>query len=175
MIENNEKAHADSYDPGHCSYGHKVDSSQGGDDQPSLGFIAIRRDERVRRWMRVISLTVAFVFFIQQTGFADVYSYKRQAGVAETLLPTADEYDKINRFSPSHLKRAQRPVAGSCWCRIAVEQFDLLHRLPGINPLRCVPMSPVPVHRLAQRLADRRLGQAEFPHRLAWIKVLVPP
>ncbi|MEA3489652.1 MAG: hypothetical protein U9R44_04870, partial [Candidatus Omnitrophota bacterium] len=99
---------------------HKVnnknnDNDPGGNQRPpdvdltqGISIIEIRSNQTKRIWMKAISILIAFLFFFQQTGFADIYNYKRLGGVAEEVLPSSREQDQSNRFAPAYLKRQQQ-------------------------------------------------------------------
>lgn len=72
-----------------------------------LSFIEVKANKKKWIWIKAISLFVAFVFFFQQLGIADIYQHQRTGGVAEELMPSSSERASENRFAPSYLKRQQ--------------------------------------------------------------------
>ena len=73
-----------------------------------ISFIEIQSNRRKRYFIKTIALTIAFVFFLQQTGFsADLYKRKRSDGVLDSLLSSPRDAEQSNAYSPDYLKRQQ--------------------------------------------------------------------
>ncbi|RKY42786.1 MAG: hypothetical protein DRP85_01895, partial [Candidatus Makaraimicrobium thalassicum] len=83
-----------------------------------ISFIEVRSNPRKRKWLKVISFFVAFVFFFQQIGYSWDYSYLSPAPVSgapgaahETLVPGEDEAEVTNYDLLSY-RRRQSGVGG---------------------------------------------------------------
>ncbi|MBU1851318.1 MAG: hypothetical protein KJ995_02810, partial [Candidatus Omnitrophica bacterium] len=77
-------------------------------DGEVLSIIEIRSNRRKRRVMKVVACVVAFVFFVQQIGFADVFRRRQTGSLAGRLLSSSSEQDQQNKFAPAYLKRQQQ-------------------------------------------------------------------